>query len=223
MTVNVFTDVNALMRFSNDYFKRQVPFAAAMAINATAAKVVAAQNADILKELDQPTPFTQKTFRLISKASKGRLTAIIDAGTAQAHYLSPVATGGVQVVNKSDTLRAVALAKNSYGNLPRNVISKLKSDPNVFIGTIKFRDGNEVSGVWRRPARGDQRAGGRGTKGKLRVISGARTGLQLLLAFNKPTNVREKLHAERIVAAIVGANFSIEMRRQLARAIVTAR
>jgi len=222
-TANVFTDVRQLTRFTSDYFQRQIPFAVQGAINATAKIVAAAENADLAKELDNPTPFTQRTFRIVSRASKSNLTAIVDAMPIQAAYLTPVATGGTQIVKKTDTLRGRNITLTSYGNLPQGVIGKYANKPGVFIGTVKFKDGNVISGVWQRPVPGPKRAGGRGRRGKAAKGIGQQTGLKLLIAFNPPKTVKETLHTGRVAAGVVAAQFNIQMRRTLAQAIATAR
>jgi len=222
-TARVTSDVNDITRWLSDYQQKQVPYAVKEAINATAKLAVAAENQALQTEVDRPTPFTQKTFKVTSWATKSSLTGVVDAQSIQAAYLFPMATGGMQIVNKSDTLRARNAPTTDYGNLPRGVIDKYKGLPGVFIGTVKFKDGRVISGVWKRPMVGKQRAGARGTKGKLAKVLGQMTGLTLLIAFNPPKQVKETLHPGPVALKVIKAQFNIEMQRALDKAIATAR
>jgi hypothetical protein len=68
----------------------------------------------------------------------------------QARYLTPEILGGKQVLGKGrGILKPVDQPTNRYGNLPRNLISRLRGRPDIFVGRVETKAGSTI-GVWQR-------------------------------------------------------------------------
>jgi len=66
---NVKGDMKPIIKHLDKTQKKQIPFAAAQAINNTLFDIMKAEKAQLPKKLDRPTPFTMKAFK-INKAKK---------------------------------------------------------------------------------------------------------------------------------------------------------
>ena len=135
---NLRSDIKRFTRELDRFAQNQVPFATAMAINAVALKVQAAEQKQIEETFDRPTPFTVKSVA-VAKANKTNRTATVYIRPVAAKYLEPYADGGTQVL--PGTSRAVLNPKdtgllNRYGGIPRNAIERLRGRSDVFIGTV---------------------------------------------------------------------------------------
>lgn len=84
-----FSRVNALL----DGTIRQVPFATARALTATAKAVESAEKAEIRQVFDNPVPFTQRGVA-ITPATKQKLVAVVFLKRQQAAYLDAQIKGG---------------------------------------------------------------------------------------------------------------------------------
>jgi len=205
-------DLRDFRRGLDDMAKRQLPFAAALALTETARAVAEAESAALPEVFDRPTPFTGRAFGVIG-ARKSNLTAMVFAKDIQAAYLAPYETGGVQVLgNKRAVLTPVDAKTNAYGNLSRGQLAKLKARPDVFVGAVKLKDGRTLNGVWQRSA-------------PVKGLRGAnRTGhLKLLIAFTNPKPIAPRFDYQARAAATVARVFPPALRRALVRAQATAR
>ena len=61
---NIKGDLKPITKHLTKLQKKQMPFAAATAINDTLKQVVKAEQMQIVKRLDRPTPFTVKAFKI---------------------------------------------------------------------------------------------------------------------------------------------------------------
>lgn len=190
----------------NDFQRRQVPFAASLALNSLATMVQVAETEALSDVFDNPTPFTRRAFG-VRRASKHNLTAIVFAKDIQATYLLPWETGGRQVLgSKRAILTPKGARVNQYGNLPKGRLATLKAKSNVFIGAVKTKKGATINGVWQRPTN---------RKGQ--------SALKLLIRFSDPAPVPARLHYGDRALEIVRANWRNEFSKAMTIATSTAR
>lgn len=201
---------------------KQLPFATATALTAMAKAVQAEEVKNLKATFKNPSPFTLKSVRMTAARKDNLLATVFVMGKA-AEYLSPYEKGGVHKLNGNALLNPKNVDLNQYGNIPRRKLAQLKGRSDVFIGTVNFKSGQSVSGVWQRPKYGIQRAGGRGTKGKLAKVDGRLTGLKLLIRFGNAIEVTKKLGYRDRAKRIIAANLNKELGKALAKAMATAK
>lgn len=224
----------SLKRFQgqvNDFARKQVPFAAAQAINALAQQVIEAERLNEEHVLDRPKPFTKNAIRL-AKANKGNLRARVWMMDATARYLEPYEFGGDNVLNSQALLKPVDARANldQYGNLPRTFIRNLRSRKDIFIGTVKTARG-PVNGVWQRTAgQGATHVGVArvGKDGKVRIGKTAKNvntsgHLKLLIKFQDAHPARQRLHWFNVAERVIRAGFDREFGKALGKALTSAR
>ena len=140
---------------------RQMAFATALALNDTARDVQKELTGQIGQIFDKPTPFTERSMAVLSRANKANLTAVVGAKDVQAGYLQIQATGGVRVPKGKTVLVPVKVKRDRYGNIPRNELRKLVASKDVFVA--RRRGGAKVAhlpgGVYRRRPKGSDGAG----------------------------------------------------------------
>lgn len=216
--IDVRADVAALTKRLGDLERRQIPFATSQALTAIARKVQAAEMAALSTTLDNPTPFTLKSVAVIP-ARKATQEAVVFVKDIAAAYLAPFEFGGPHFLgSKRALLNPKAQPVNQYGNLPRTTLARLKSRPNVFVGTIKTKSGAELGGVFERL--GMTRTG---RVRKARKGQPAPHGLKLLIRFSDPLPVKPTLHYRDRARKIVEQSFAAELSKALAAAMKTAR
>lgn len=106
---------------------KQVAFAASQALNQTARDIAAAMPAEIEQAIDKPTPFTKKGVRVLKYANKNNLQSTVGFMDAQARYMAFQIAGGTYVPGKKGLKLPGGITLDSYGNIPKGVIAKLKS------------------------------------------------------------------------------------------------
>ncbi|MFS8181476.1 hypothetical protein ACMG4P_07920 [Pseudovibrio denitrificans] len=189
--------------------QRQVPFAISLALNDTVQDIKANTEKTLSRRLDRPTPFTKRGLAL-KRASKRNLSALVFFKDKQADYLELQEKGGTRRPTHIALAVPFSQRLNKYGNLAQRTIDRLLKRPDVFQGEI-----NGVEGIWQRPKRGKRRSGSRGTKG--------RTGLKLLIAYEKSADYQPRLRfregARKTADARIKHNFRCAMRK----AMLTAR
>lgn len=227
--IRIRIDDRDVRRALTAFQQRQLPFASAQALTAVARRVAEAETAALSRVFDRPTPFTKRAFG-VTPARKSNQLARVFAKDIQAAYLAPFEFGGTQVLGKKQAILTPRdLQTNQYGNIPRNKIASLKGRPGVFIGTVTFRSGQSVAGVWQRGQRGTQRKVGRrggryGAKGKLNDYGvGQKTSLKLLIQFTAPAQVTQRLGYFQRAADVVKASWRHEFDSALAKALSTSR
>tara|TARA_R110002012_G_scaffold289358_1_gene482400 strand:- start:64 stop:639 length:576 start_codon:yes stop_codon:yes gene_type:complete len=142
---NVKGDMKPIIKHLNKTQKKQIPFAAAQAINNTLFDIMKAEKAQMPKKLDRPTPYTLKAFR-INKAKKSKLVGDIHVTKERYKYLKYAIEGGKRTGNIGVPTRHAKL--NKYGNIPQRQKGLIKNK-NQFIRTI-----NGVSGVYEKSSTG---------------------------------------------------------------------
>ncbi|WP_218070405.1 hypothetical protein [Escherichia coli] len=131
--------------------QKQMRFATARAITATVRKIEAAEKENLRQKLDNPTPFTVNSVR--SKgATRDNLTGLVFIMDMAAPYLEPFEKGGMHYLKegRKAILNPKNIRLNKYGNLPKAKLQQLKAKPDVFIGKVTTRYGEDVGGVWQR-------------------------------------------------------------------------
>ena len=220
--ISVRTNLKEIERKLTRFAAQQVPFAAAQALNAIAKQVQVAEDQNLKKVLDNPTPFTLRSIG-VRGANRANQTAIVFMRDIAAAYLAPYQFGGLNKLNGKALLEPINVRVNQYGNLPRSKLQSLKGRKDVFIGRITFKKtGKTVSGVWQRPPIGTRRSGRRGSTGNINVIDGARTGLKLLIRFADAHEVTQHLAYMSVAKQTIAKSFNREFGRALSRAIATA-
>ncbi|PSY65647.1 hypothetical protein [Escherichia sp. 20412-1] len=144
------TDLKSLPRQLRS-LQKQVRFATARAITSAVRQIEAAEKENLRQKLDNPTPFTVNSVR--SKgATRDNLSAQVFIMDTAAPYLEPFEKGGLHYLKegRKAILNPKNIRLNKYGNLPKAKLQQLKAKPDVFIGKISTRYGEDVGGVWQR-------------------------------------------------------------------------
>lgn len=230
LRVSIKADIRRLTANLTDIAQRQIPFATARALNDLAFQVQRAERAAIAQVFRRPRPFTQRSV-MVTKATKQSLTATVYVRPEVARYLDPFEYGGKHVLPGPRLFAPKKVALDSYGQMRRGAVGKLLQRPDVFAGTIAFRNsGQTVSGVWRRPPVGRRRDGTHGTKGALSAnrdkatsAAGSRTGLQLLVRFGSAVEVNKSLEFRQRAREIVARSAMSTFRAAIEKATATAR
>jgi len=200
-------DMKPIIKHLNKTQKKQIPYAAAQAINSTLFDVMKAEKAQMPKKLDRPTPFTLKAFR-INKAKKTELVGDIHITPERWKYLKYQVEGGTRTGNIGVPTRNAKL--NKYGNIPMRRKGLIKNK-NQFIGTF-----NNIGGVWERGHY--SKKGTFTTKGK-----SASTALKLIVAFENTVTYEKRFPFHKIAKGVARKKFQRNFKHSLARALATAR
>lgn len=196
ITVSVRHDFVKLREKLDAIGRKQLPFAAALALNDTAKLVQREMTAALPTIFDRPTPFTMRGIG-IKPARKDDLVAEVFVKDIQAKYLKLEETGGERLPEKTALVMPVDIALNPYGNMTKRALQNMKARGSVFVGKV-----HGAGGFWMRvPGR----------------------GLRLLAAFRPKAAYKPRFHYQQRVAGIVGANFARLLDDALAKALATAR
>lgn len=207
-------DVRPLTKGFSDLKRKQLPYATALALTATAGHIGVAWQDEMLDVLDRPTPFTLKSVG-VRGARKTRLIASVFVKDIASEYLAPYVFGGLHSLGKKKgLLTPIGVPVNAYGNLPRNKLAQLKNRSGVHVGAVKLRSGQVVNGVWKRPTNAARRRAGR---------QGGSAALKLLIRFDDPQPVTQHLDFRGRAEAAIRAHFVPEFSRALAKALATAK
>lgn len=211
-------DFRPISRRLDDLAKRQVPFAAARALNDTAQVAANAVRKEMPRIFDRPTPFTKNAIG-VERATKQRLQARVFVKDRQAEYLEVQEIGGTRQPKKKALVIPEQMQLNQHGNMPRRALQIAKARKNTFIGTVRG-----VGGLWQRPDRGKRRNdGGNGTKGALNSEHGFKTGLKLLVRFVAKAAYKPAFGFRKKVNRTAAAVLPTAFRQSLAKALATAR
>lgn len=220
LNLSVHIDTKKLVRDLSALADKQIPFATATALNGLGAIVVAEEKANLKRVFPTATPFTLGSVVML-KANKNSQTVTILMKDRTARYLTPYENGGRHVLNSKALLNPKNVALNQYGNLPRNMMARLKGLPGVFVGEVQTKHG-PVSGVWQRPTPVPVAAKG---QKRVRLPRGANvTGkLKLLIRFGDALPVKERLNWAPLARAVVAFNYAPQFNKAMACALATAR
>ena len=120
--------------------KKQMPFAASVAINKTAAKIIEEEEKEVQDKVDRPAPQTKKPYYMI-RSNKRRLMAVVRLKERN-RYLTGLIRGGTEKENQPVPGKDVRL--NKYGNLTK----KATKGKGVFAADIKG-----LHGYWKKVGR----------------------------------------------------------------------
>lgn len=227
MQISLRPNIKQLERTLNDFARKQLPFAAAKALTAVTKIVQKAEQDNLDRKLDRPTPFTKNSIRVMP-ATKASQEAVLFVQDIAAAYLAPYEFGGANKLNGRALLKPVALSLNSFGNMPRSKLAQLKARPDVFVGTVKTKSGESISGVWQRPTNTAAVSllnhKGKRLRGVIPAGKGNATGhMKLLIRFTDAHPVKQRLGYRALAEQLIRKHFNKEMGRALAQAIATAK
>lgn len=220
MDISVQTNLRQIQRQFGAFAEKQIPFATAMALTGIGKRVQVDEKKQFSHVLDRPTPFTLNAVS-VRAARKSDLRAVVYVKDKAAGYLAPYESGDVQKVNGRAVLNPKASSVNQYGNLPRNLIARLKGRSDVFIGPIKTKGGEVINGVWQRPY---MRGGTGKVRGNSKLGRGFNTSgaLKLLVRFTDPQPTTKRLGYRTTAKASIDRHFKAEFTLALSRAMATA-
>ncbi|TCS37473.1 hypothetical protein EDC30_104277 [Paucimonas lemoignei] len=199
MSMSVKSNVDAVRKNLTDIAKKQLPFAVAKGLTATAKDTQGVLTEALPRQLDRPTPFTMRAFA-ITPATKSKLYAKVFVKPDQWKYLTYQFEGG----DRKPTGRALVLPKNvklnQFGNMQRRAIKQLLAKKNVFSGVV---DG--VPGIY------------------LRKQFASGTGVQLLVGYADQVRYRKRYPFQAIAQRSVSKAFDRNFKRALDEALASAR
>lgn len=233
MKISASTNADALGRRVSNAIARQLPFATAKALTATAFDVRDEEKKEMLRIFDRPTPFTMNAFQVVP-ARKSTLVAEVTTkapvGMGGFHYLRPQIEGGGRPMKRFERallradigaggFAAVIPARTAtfdkYGNWSageRNrVLSALQAQSDAWMNTTE-------ASKRRKPGRGDIYVGKRG--GTVGVFERKGEEDRLILVFlRRPPRYTPIFKfedvAERTIAARYDIHFGIAMEHAL--------
>ena len=179
--ITVTIDMKDAIKHLNAVARKQVPFAAALALTKTAQLVKDAEVRTMQRVLDNPTPFTLKSL-YVKTAKKSDLHAsvffkdYVPKGTAAGKYLQPVIKGGGRPLKRSEKLigryktgagqhmaPGAGARLNKYGNITKGQIQKALSGIHATTDVAQrsktdrgffFGTVHGITGIWQRTAAG---------------------------------------------------------------------
>lgn len=212
--------------------EKQLPFAAATALNELAVDGKADVERGIKRNFDEPTRFTKNSVAVLY-AKKNQLHSTVLIKDQQAKYLGITETGGTRkpgdyATGRKAVLEPADIKLNRYGNLPKRRLKSLQNRKDVFTGPVRFKQsGKTVAGVWQRPKRSRKFARRDDTTGTVgntqRKVGGARTGLKLLLRFVEEQKVKPRLNFGSALERRAELSFDRAIERAFRKAIATAK
>ena len=160
MNVNIETNIKEVTKHLNVIQKKQIPFAASMAMNKVMFGLQKAEKKAVDREFDGATNFTKTGF-IVVKADKRNLTAELYINNAQgkerASYMQHEIDGGTRHPKR----KAIAIPREKNftgkttqaGNFRKGAIDKFKNDKaKYFFGKPKGRP-SASEGIWERYGR----------------------------------------------------------------------
>lgn len=244
ITIGVKHNVNDTIRMLDDRFRKQVSYAAAVAITSTAKLGQKAVQDDMREKFDRPTRTTIKGV-IIKSARKSDLTAkvfIKDYPFSKNPYslaqiLSHQFTGGPRIRKVLETrFEQVGLITGNeylvpgagarldrYGNISRGQIQQIMSQMRVGLDLYAYASNSK------RSQRNQDRAGrmfwSRGDKHLQRGVwlRVSKYRLKPVLLVVRRPQYRKLIDMQQIVQRVVDRNFDNEFRKALDNALSTAR
>jgi hypothetical protein len=105
ISINISSDIDKLTGSLTDMARKQIPYATARALTETAKLVKKAEEREIIRVFDRPTPYTQRSI-YFKPANKHTLSARVwlkddtSKGTPATKYLSPQIYGGQRTTKR---------------------------------------------------------------------------------------------------------------------------
>jgi len=206
---NVKGDMKPIIKHLNKTQKKQIPFAAAQAINTTLFEVMRAEKKQMPQKLDRPMPKTVKAIRVL-KAKKTELYGEVFVNPEHYKYLKYAIEGGTRASTKKIGVPTKHAKLNKFGNITKRNTGLIKNK-NQFIGKI-----NGVSGVWERSHY--NKKGNFTSAGKSRS-----TNLKLIIRFYNTVDYDKQFPFYKIADKLARKKFLGNFQKSLKRALDTAR
>ena len=223
LDISVHANVKEISRSLSRLAHSQINFATALALTALAKEVQADEIRNIGSTFKKPKPFTQKSVGM-QGARKDTLQAKVFVRPIAARYLEPYEKGGSHVLAGRALINPKNIKLDSYGQLPRKALARLKARKDIFIGPVKTKSG-VINGVWQRAyhrpkgsERGRSRQGGE-------VRRGANTTgrLKLLIRFGDALAVNKRLNYRSHARALIDRRFNALFSEAMGKALASAR
>jgi hypothetical protein len=199
IAVNIKVDLKKATRFLTQLQRKQIPFAASLAMNRTAQAIQKVEKSKIKTDLDNPTPQTVKSIR-VKRSTKRDLTAAVFILPAISKFLKFQIEGGTRSPRGRTEAVPVGIRLNKFGNIIGRRQGKLKKTlarVDTFSATI-----NGVAGIWQR---------GRGRRRNKEV--------KLLVAYENRVTYKPRFpffrYAQRTLNRIWRAQFNQAMRQAM--------
>lgn len=221
--INVRANVKDITKRLDDFARKQVPYATALALTQLAKEVKDEEQRNLRATFKNPKPFTVNAIG-VQSARKDDPHAVVFMRPVAARYLKPYETGGAHVLPGRALLNPKDIKLDQYGQLPQRALQRLKARSDIFIGPVKTKAG-VINGVWQRPyIRQNQMIRGQSRK-QSRLPRGANTTgkLKLLIRFGDALPVKKQLNWGAHAKAIVARRFNAVFGAALGRAIAGAR
>lgn len=219
MQLSIKSNIDDVAKSLTKIQRKQIPFAASVALNETAFGLQKEIKRQMPRKLDRPTPWTISGVR-VQKSKKTDLEAVVYMAGAKGlkgesadrnKYMQYQVYGGTRMPKKSKIPVPYQknLKTNKYGNLPRNKIKALTAKRDIFIGKVKG-----IDGIWQR--------GHYNQSGTFNTTKGRASAIRLLVAFEPDATYTPKLPYTRISEGFTLSKFEPNFRRALAKALASA-
>ncbi len=195
-----------------DYLGSRISQPIARGINATAAKVVEAEQEGMRTHLDRPRDFTLKSLGTYKASQSHRNpSALVFVKPIAAAYLDTSIHGG-----EYEGLHPAKIRLDRYGNIPKRKggpqgMAGLITNKRQFVGRIKTRSGQEIFGLFERaPYKRVPKPWRRHHPARARPIKPIKT-----LVFSSTSRRTEIMPYYRIAAREVERNLGIDIAREI--------
>lgn len=205
MDLDFSADFKQLDRALSDVMQRQLPFAMMLSLNDTAEEVKAAEERELDKTFDRPTPFTKRGV-YVKRASKSTLTATVGMKPVQAGYLRLQASGGIRLPKRRALVIGAGLRRNKYGNLPKGAVKRAEAKGNTFVARKRGAGAHLAPGLYQR---------GKGARGRGKI--------KLLVAFEPRAQYKKRLEFQPVALNKARSVYEGHLVRRLKQAQATAR
>lgn len=200
--LNITSNVRQVERGLSTFARRQLPFAVALAINATLKDIKRNTEKRLRQRLDRPARFTLMAFA-IRFAAKRKLRGSVFAKDKQAAYLTWAESGGTRTPKGRAIVVPVGQRLNKHGNMPKGAIKRVLNSGKAFSGVP--RGGNRPGGIYQRMGRGGRKA------------------LRLLIHYTSRADYRKRLGFQDGARKTANKRLPHHLYRAMARALRTAR
>ena len=222
LILSIRTNLNQVERDLNRMEREQLPFASAQAATALAGLVQNAERQEMRSTFDGVTPFTLGGVK-VKRARKSDPTAVVYLGDISEAYLAPYISGGRHFLgSKRGLLNPKGINVNQYGNIPKGKLAALKAKPNVFVGTIKTKNGQTIGGVFQRGNFTKRVKRTPGVKPIGKAVT-SRHRLRILIRFTDPERVTQRLPWYETARQVLDAHANREIDLAVKAAMATAR
>ena len=210
MQISVKHDLKQLQRRLTDIEKKQIPFATTVALNDVAFGLRTHLQRKAQDDLDNPTPWTLRGFRVV-KANMRTLKAMVYIAGSRGlpgenqdrnKYMTFQVEGGTRVPGQNTKGRAIVIPtkhvpRNAYGNpRGRNVAKRIVQSKKGFSGKI-----DETAGIWQNQGRGKNAV------------------TRLMFRYKDSASYRPRFHFHRYGRAFVRQRFGGALSRAMAKAL----